>query len=68
MKNAVALDLPNAKIIDVSEQSEVNYWSDKLGVRPEVLKSAVRASRSNALDHIVNYLKSSNKINIDYSF
>jgi hypothetical protein len=67
MNKASAFKAPNARIIDVSEQNELTYWSDKLGIRPEVLKSAIRASRSNTLGHIVDYLKSNNKIDADYT-
>ena len=45
------------QLLDLSEQSELNYWAEKLGVRPEVIKTAVRASRNNSITSIVNYLK-----------
>jgi len=32
------------KRINVSEEWELNYWSDKLNVSPEELKAAVKAS------------------------
>ncbi|MHA4895952.1 DUF3606 domain-containing protein [Pedobacter sp. PWIIR3] len=50
-------NLENNRLVDVSEQHELKYWSEKLGVRPEVIKTAVRASRSNAIESIVGYLK-----------
>lgn len=68
MKNSASIKQQDIKFIDVSEQKEVNFWCDKLGVRPEVLKTAMRASRSNTVDHIVAYLKSANKISVDYRF
>jgi|GEM_PF-3006097 len=68
MKDSLSIKAKNIKIIDVSEQNELKYWSDKFGIRPEVLKTAMRASRSNAVDHIIDYLKSANKISIDYRY
>ena len=55
MKNYTKIG--NPQFLNVSEQSELDYWSEKLGVRPEVIKTAVRASRNNSIDSIVGYLK-----------
>ncbi|MES2826956.1 MAG: DnaD domain protein [Bacteroidota bacterium] len=49
--------LENTQVLDVSEQSQLNYWSEKLGVRPEVIKTAIRACRSNAISSITSYVK-----------
>lgn len=43
-------------LIDISETHQLVYWADKLGVRPEVIKTAVRASRSNRIEQIINYI------------
>ncbi|RZK78033.1 MAG: DUF3606 domain-containing protein [Pedobacter sp.] len=55
MKNST--NFGNTQLLDASQQSELNYWSEKLGVRPEVIKTAIRASRSNTIESIVGYLK-----------
>ena len=45
------------QLLDLSEQKELNYWAEKLGVRPEVIKTAVRASRNNSIASIVTYVE-----------
>jgi len=45
------------QLLDLSEQKELNYWAEKLGVRPEVIKTAVRASRNNSIACIVSYVE-----------
>lgn len=45
------------QLLDLSEQKELNYWAEKLGVRPEVIKTAVRASRNNSIASIVRYVE-----------
>jgi len=45
------------QLLDLSEQKELNYWAEKLGVRPEVIKTAVRASRNNSIASIVSYVE-----------
>lgn len=37
-------------VITLTEEWEVRYWSDRLGVRPRDLKRAVRAVGNNAED------------------
>ncbi len=66
MNNLSAAASVKTRLIDFSQQNEVTYWSDRLGIRPEVLKGAVRALKSNALPKIIAYLKSNNKITTDY--
>ncbi|QPH40023.1 DUF3606 domain-containing protein [Pedobacter endophyticus] len=46
----------NDEIILLSEESDRNYWCDRLGVSHEVLKSAVRATKSITLSQIAAYL------------
>ena len=45
------------QLLDLSEQKELNYWAEKLGVRPEIIKTAVRASRNNSIASIVSYVE-----------
>ncbi|EDM34682.1 hypothetical protein PBAL39_14034 [Pedobacter sp. BAL39] len=66
MSNSVTMNHLNSILLDLSEVKELNFWAEKLGVRPESLKTAVRASRSNALDQIIIYLKSCNQIHQEY--
>jgi len=57
--------LKNDEIILLSEESDRNYWSDRLGVSHEVLKSPVRATKSITLSQITAYLSdkiSANKV------
>lgn len=44
------------EIILLSEESDRNYWAERLGVSSETLKSAVRATRSITLHQITAYL------------
>ncbi|RBQ05437.1 DUF3606 domain-containing protein [Pedobacter miscanthi] len=44
------------EIILLSEETDRNYWANRLGVSCEALKSAVRATRSITLDQITAYL------------
>ncbi|WP_443946900.1 DUF3606 domain-containing protein [Pedobacter sp. AW1-32] len=45
------------ELVCVSEEMDCKYWSERLGVSAEKLKSAIRATRSAALSQIVGYLK-----------
>ena len=56
MENPKQIGIKNDEIIVLSEESDRNYWAKRLGVSCEVLKSAVRATRSIALDKIEAYL------------
>jgi len=55
---------PNIKeeIILLSEESDRNYWANRLGVSSEVLKSAVRATRCITLNQITAYLNQQKNI------
>jgi len=44
------------EIINISEEKDCNYWTNRLGVKIEVLKSAIRATRCVALNEISDYL------------
>jgi len=57
---------PEIYVITLTEEWEVRYWSDRLGVRPRDLKRAVREVGNNAEDvkryireHIQRALKES---------
>jgi len=46
----------NDEFIVVADEQERNYWAARLGVSTETLKSAIRASRSTALNSVKDYL------------
>ncbi|KQR70382.1 hypothetical protein ASF92_10390 [Pedobacter sp. Leaf176] len=46
----------NDEFIVVADEQERKYWAARLGVSTETLKSAIRASRSTALNSVKNYL------------
>ncbi|PWS30170.1 DUF3606 domain-containing protein [Pedobacter paludis] len=48
------------EIVLISEETDRNYWTSRLGVTAETLKSAIRATKSIALDHITAYLNQQN--------
>jgi hypothetical protein len=41
MDNHTKIGSPDNYLINLNENYEVEYWSDKFGVKPEVLKKAV---------------------------
>ncbi|MEO3403372.1 DUF3606 domain-containing protein [Mucilaginibacter sp. CAU 1740] len=43
MENMNKITWTNGNLINTSENYEVEYWANKFGVRPERLKTAVRA-------------------------
>ena len=49
------------EIILLSEETDRNYWANRLGVSSEVLKSAVRATRCITLQQITTYLSQQKK-------
>lgn len=49
------------EIILLSEETDRNYWANRLGVSSEVLKSAVRATRCITLQQITAYLSQQKK-------
>ena len=56
MKNFNTINTKKDEIIVLSEESDRNYWAERLGVSSEVLKSAVRATRSIGLTQVTAYL------------
>ncbi|QNN43862.1 DUF3606 domain-containing protein [Pedobacter roseus] len=56
MKNLNQTTGIKEEIILLSEETDRNYWANRLGVSSEVLKSAVRATRCITLDQITAYL------------
>ncbi|ARS39280.1 hypothetical protein CA265_06175 [Sphingobacteriaceae bacterium GW460-11-11-14-LB5] len=65
MKNLTQTPSLKEEIILLSEETDRNYWANRLGVSSEVLKSAVRATRSIMLNQIAAYLsQQKNKISI----
>ena len=47
---------PDRALINASENYEIEYWSNKFGVTPERLKSAIRAV-GNSVNAVKDYLK-----------
>jgi len=45
------------ELVFVSEETDCKYWTERLGVSAERLKTAIRATRSAALSQIINYLE-----------
>jgi len=66
MKNLIQTPSIKEEIILLSEETDRNYWANRLGVSSEVLKSAVRATRSIMLDQVTAYLNQQ-KIKISIS-
>ncbi|WP_343524493.1 DUF3606 domain-containing protein [Pedobacter sp.] len=61
MKNLHQTPSIKEEIILLSEETDRNYWANRLGVSSEVLKSAVRATRCITLDQITAYLSQRKK-------
>lgn len=61
MKNLIQTPSIKEEIILLSEETDRNYWANRLGVSSEVLKSAVRATRSIMLNQIAAYLNQQKK-------
>ncbi|TCD17795.1 DUF3606 domain-containing protein [Pedobacter psychrodurus] len=61
MKNLTQTSSIKEEIILLSEETDRNYWANRLGVSSEVLKSAVRATRSIMLNQITAYLNQRKK-------
>jgi len=61
MKNLIQTPSIKEEIILLSEETDRNYWAKRLGVSSEVLKSAVRATRSIMLNQITAYLNQQKK-------
>ncbi|GAA4212801.1 hypothetical protein GCM10022289_44120 [Pedobacter jeongneungensis] len=61
MKNLNQTTGIKEEIILLSEETDRNYWANRLGVSSEVLKSAVRATRCITLHQITAYLNQQKK-------
>ncbi|WP_316828439.1 DUF3606 domain-containing protein [Pedobacter miscanthi] len=61
MKNLHPTTGNKEEIILLSEETDRNYWANRLGVSSEVLKSAVRATRCITLNQITAYLNQQKK-------
>lgn len=55
MDNKSKTGNPDRDLINTSENYEVEYWSNKFGVTPERLKSAVKAV-GNSVTAVKDYL------------
>jgi hypothetical protein len=49
MDDKTKMGRTDSDLINISENYEVEYWSKKFGVRPEQLKTAVRAVGNSVL-------------------
>lgn len=49
-------------LISMHIEEDVNYWANKWGVSRESIKSAVKASRSNDISTVQDYLVKNKKI------
>lgn len=49
-------------IINVSEDKDLKFWSRRFGVRPEVIKTAIRATHSTYIVDVQDYLKKRYKV------
>jgi len=50
-------NMPENKLIDLQEYYEVEYWSKRFGVKPELLKRAVIESDSTVAEEVEKYIK-----------
>jgi Protein of unknown function (DUF3606) len=62
MKNLTLTPGTKEEIVVLSEETDRNYWANRLGVSSEVLKSAVRATKSITLKQITAYLNQQKKM------
>lgn len=51
---------PDRSRISTSESYEVKYWSDKFGISHQQLIGAIRATGSNSVKKVEEYLKKKN--------
>ncbi|WP_316844952.1 DUF3606 domain-containing protein [Pedobacter psychrodurus] len=61
MENLTQTSNIKEEIVLLSEETDRNYWANRLGVTSEVLKSAVRATRCITLNQITAYLNQQKK-------
>lgn len=62
MKKLTPTPSTKDEIVILSEETDRNYWANRLGVSSEVLKSAVRATRCITLSQITAYLNQQKKM------
>ena len=60
MDNTPLETIKKVEIINISEEKECNYWTQRLGITLESLKSAIRATQCVTLKEISNYLEQHN--------
>jgi len=56
-KNKTEKAIPDRTIINIHEEYEVMYWSNKFGVSPEKLKAAALATGSSCLKMLEVYIQ-----------
>ena len=56
MNNSSPLIDQKTEIVSISEEKDLIYWTIRLGITTEVLKSAIRATRCVTLNDIFVYL------------
>ncbi|PRY52429.1 uncharacterized protein DUF3606 [Arcticibacter pallidicorallinus] len=49
-------------LISIHIEEDLNYWANKWGVSRESIKSAVKASRSNSISSVQEYLLKNKQI------
>lgn len=52
----------NHEYIDITDENNQNYWTERLGVSIETLKSAIRACKSMVFVNVSEYLKKIGKL------
>jgi len=60
--NSTNLRYDEKMLISMHIEEDLNYWANKWGVSRESIKSAVKASRSNSISAVQEYLLKSKKI------
>ncbi|MBB6498580.1 DUF3606 domain-containing protein [Pedobacter cryoconitis] len=51
------MKMPESKTINLQEYYEVEYWSGKFGITPELLQRMVKESNSTIAEEVKNYIK-----------
>ncbi|WP_407431116.1 DUF3606 domain-containing protein [Arcticibacter sp.] len=60
--NSTNLRYNEKMLISMHVEEDLNYWANKWGVSRESIKSAVKASRSNSISAVQEYLLKNKKI------
>ena len=60
MNNSSSSIDQKTEIVSISEEKDLIYWTIRLGITTEVLKSAIRATRCVTLNDIFVYLDKKN--------